>query len=172
MSGSWFQRPRLNMTEKRRMDDYDISIWDLYQEAWQYDGFVRNVHKLFHDKTKRHNLKDSRPGLPYFSWYKIRKRENTYQIILKYTKWPQNIPNCVIIDQIAIKSTSIFLCKTLQNLPKLEFLVWKYAIWQHYSRQKFWTLWRRFHWYEVFFKTDCVKFWTWAWTFVRRYKVL
>jgi hypothetical protein len=29
-----------------------------------------------------------------------------------------------------IKYTNIFHCKTLQNFPKLGFLVWKYAIWQ------------------------------------------
>jgi hypothetical protein len=29
-----------------------------------------------------------------------------------------------------IKYTNIFLCKTLQNLPKFGFLVWKYTIWQ------------------------------------------
>jgi hypothetical protein len=29
------------------------------------------------------------------------------------------------MDQVSIKYTNIFHCKTLQNLPKLEFLVWK-----------------------------------------------
>jgi hypothetical protein len=33
-----------------------------------------------------------------------------------YTKWP-------IIDQMTIKYTNIFNCKTLQNLTKLVFLV-------------------------------------------------
>jgi hypothetical protein len=33
-----------------------------------------------------------------------------------YTKWPQNIPK-------ATKNTYIFLCKSLQNLPKLGFFV-------------------------------------------------
>jgi hypothetical protein len=37
----------------------------------------------------------------------------------KYTKWPQYTP-------MANKFTNIFHWKTLQNLPKLEFLVWKY----------------------------------------------
>jgi hypothetical protein len=34
------------------------------------------------------------------------------------------------MDQVSIKYTHIFYCKTLQNLPKLEFLVWKQTIWQ------------------------------------------
>jgi hypothetical protein len=32
---------------------------------------------------------------------------------------------------MSLKFTNIFHCKTLRNLPKLAFLVWKYAIWQH-----------------------------------------
>jgi hypothetical protein len=34
------------------------------------------------------------------------------------------------MDQVSIKYTSIFHCKTLQNLPKFVFLVWKQTIWQ------------------------------------------
>jgi hypothetical protein len=34
------------------------------------------------------------------------------------------------MDQVAIKYTNIFQCKTLQNLPKFGFLVWKQTIWQ------------------------------------------
>jgi hypothetical protein len=48
----------------------------------------------------------------------------------KYTKWPHNIPNGRKIYQMAIKYTNIFYGKTLQNLTKLGFLVWTYAIWQ------------------------------------------
>jgi hypothetical protein len=40
------------------------------------------------------------------------------------------VPNGRKIDQIAIKFTNIFYCKTLQNLPKLGFLVRKETIWQ------------------------------------------
>jgi hypothetical protein len=32
-------------------------------------------------------------GLPDFSWYNIPKREKPFQITIKYTEWPQNIPN-------------------------------------------------------------------------------
>jgi hypothetical protein len=56
--------------------------------------------------------------------------EKIYHITIKFTKCPQNILNCGKIDQKAIKYTNIFHCKSLQILPKLGFLVWKYAIWQ------------------------------------------
>jgi hypothetical protein len=50
-----------------------------------------------------------------------------------YTKRPQNIPNSYKVDKLSINYTNFFHCKTLQNLPKLGFLVWKYAIWQPWS---------------------------------------
>jgi hypothetical protein len=34
------------------------------------------------------------------------------------------------MDQVSLKYTIIFHCKTLQNLPKFGFLVWKQTIWQ------------------------------------------
>jgi hypothetical protein len=40
----------------------------------------------------------------------------------KYNDLPGNIPNVNIIWQMAVKHTSIFLCKILQNLPKFGFL--------------------------------------------------
>jgi hypothetical protein len=46
-----------------------------------------------------------------------------YQIIARYTEWPQNIPDGRKIDQMAIKYTNNFHCKALQNLPKLGFVV-------------------------------------------------
>jgi hypothetical protein len=42
----------------------------------------------------------------------------------------KNIPNNQKLYQIAIKYMNIFHCKTLQNLPKFGFLVWKYTFWQ------------------------------------------
>jgi hypothetical protein len=62
-----------------------------------------------------------------------------YQNRKKYTKWPcmyviyqmaKNTPNGRKIDQMVIKFTNIFLCQTLQNVPKLGFLVSKFTIWQ------------------------------------------
>jgi hypothetical protein len=34
------------------------------------------------------------------------------------------------MDQVSIKYANIFHWKTLQNLPKFRFLVWKQTIWQ------------------------------------------
>jgi hypothetical protein len=45
-------------------------------------------------------------------------------------KWPLNIPNGHNIFQMAIKYTSIFHSRALQNLPKFGFLVRKHTIWQ------------------------------------------
>jgi hypothetical protein len=39
------------------------------------------------------------------------KTGKMYQITIRYTKWPQNIPN-------GYKMHTLFFCKTLQNLPK------------------------------------------------------
>jgi hypothetical protein len=62
-------------------------------------------------------------GLPDLSRYDIPKREKIFQLTIKYSQWPQNIPDGSEIEQVAIKGTNIIHCKTLQNLPKLEFLV-------------------------------------------------
>jgi hypothetical protein len=48
-----------------------------------------------------------------------------------------NIPNGREIFQMAIKYTNFFHFKALQNVPKLEFWVWKYTIWQPCSRWPF-----------------------------------
>jgi predicted aldo/keto reductase-like oxidoreductase len=47
-----------------------------------------------------------------------------------YHKIYQNAVKYCQIDQMAIKYTCIFYRKTLQNLPKLVFLVRKRTIWQ------------------------------------------
>jgi hypothetical protein len=61
------------------------------------------------------------------------KSGNPDQNRKKYTKWPQTRPNGRKVDQTAIKHTDIFHYKSLQNLPKLGFLVLKYAIWRPWS---------------------------------------
>jgi hypothetical protein len=38
------------------------------------------------------------------------------------------------MDQVSIKYTNIFQSKTLQNLPKFDFLAWKQTIWQPWSK--------------------------------------
>jgi hypothetical protein len=59
----------------------------------------------------------------------------------KYTKWMQTIPNGLKLYQMAekifrmiITYNHILNSKDLQNLPKLEFLVWKQTIWQPWWR--------------------------------------
>jgi hypothetical protein len=41
-----------------------------------FSAFVRDFRKQYNS------------GLPDFYWYNIPKREQIYQIIIKYTKWP------------------------------------------------------------------------------------
>jgi hypothetical protein len=60
------------------------------------------------------------PGLPDFTPQYLPKRGKIYQLTNKYPKRSYRIR-----DQMVIKDTNLFLCKTLYNLPKLGFLVWK-----------------------------------------------
>jgi hypothetical protein len=53
------------------------------------------------------------------------KTGKRYQMVIK-------VPNGRKIDQKGIKYTIIFHFKTLQNIPKLGFLVLKYIVWQHW----------------------------------------
>jgi hypothetical protein len=69
--------------------------------------------------TSSSSLMDRRAGLPDFSWCKIPKRGEIYQMNTIYTKRPKHISNGRKIDQIVIKYTKIFHSKTLQKLPKL-----------------------------------------------------
>jgi hypothetical protein len=45
---------------------------------------------------------ESKSGLPDFPWDNIPKGEK-YSKNIKYTKWPQNIPNGRKIDKMAVK---------------------------------------------------------------------
>jgi hypothetical protein len=75
-----------------------------------------------------------RQGWQDFSWFNIPKRGKTYQIRIKYTKWPQNIPNVRKIDQMAIIYTNISYCYTLQNFPNWDFLFENIGIiWQPWA---------------------------------------
>jgi hypothetical protein len=94
--------------------------------VWKGLFVILSVWKLFCLKLRPQRLVGTNPGLPDLTWYNIPNWE-------KYTKLPQNIPNDYKMNQMAAictKYTDIFHCKSLQNLPKLGFLVWKYAIWQ------------------------------------------
>jgi hypothetical protein len=58
------------------------------------------------------------------------KKGKIYHITSNYTKPPLNITKDCKLDKVSIKYTNIFHCKTLQNLPRFGFLVWKQTIWQ------------------------------------------
>jgi hypothetical protein len=34
------------------------------------------------------------------------------------------------MDQVSVKHTNVFHCRTLQNVPNFGFLVWKQTLWQ------------------------------------------
>jgi hypothetical protein len=68
-----------------------------------------------------------RPGLPDFSRNSIPKQGKIYQIITALPSSFKNLPNGGKIFQMTLKYTNIFHSKVLQNLPNLDFLVWKYT---------------------------------------------
>jgi hypothetical protein len=59
----------------------------------------------------------------FFLVQNIKMGKNVYQITTNYTKCPLNKTKDRKMDQVEIKYTGIFRCKTLQNLPKFGFLV-------------------------------------------------
>jgi hypothetical protein len=67
------------------------------------DSISRSVcsSSLLGDRQRRYHY-IFRPGLPDLSWYNIPKRGKN-KITVKYTKWPQNIPNGHKIYQMAVK---------------------------------------------------------------------
>jgi hypothetical protein len=73
-------------------------------------------------------------GKKYQSGKNIPNLLELYQISINITK------DCKM-DQVSIKYTNIFHCKTLQNLPKLGCLVWKRTIWQPCRRCKTRLVW-------------------------------
>jgi hypothetical protein len=75
----------------------------------------------------------STSGLPDFSWHNIPKRGKIYQITKALPKDYKIYQITVKYTKIAVKYTNIFHYKSVQNLPKLAFLVWKYTIWQPWS---------------------------------------
>jgi hypothetical protein len=75
------------------------------------------------DKKVLARLAPCLAGLPDFFLVQHTKMGNIYLLYIKYTKCPQNILNSLKIDQMDMECTNIFNCITLQNLPKLGFLV-------------------------------------------------
>jgi hypothetical protein len=62
-------------------------------------------------------------GVARFLLVQYTNTEKIYQITTKYTKCPKSISNGYKIDQMSVKYDNIFHCKSLQNSPKLLFLV-------------------------------------------------
>jgi hypothetical protein len=64
----------------------------------------------------------------------LSKTRKIYQISIKSTKWPQNKPNGRKIyrpnGHKIYQQRPLDTYKTLENLPKLVFLLLKYTIWQ------------------------------------------
>jgi hypothetical protein len=69
----------------------------------------------------------------FFLVQNTKKRGKIHQITTNCTKCQYNITKDHKMDQVSIKYTNIFYCKTLQNLPNFIFLVWKQTIWQPWS---------------------------------------
>jgi hypothetical protein len=63
--------------------------------------------------------------LPDFSLYQIPEWGKIDEMTTKHNKWHWNISNGRKMDLMSIKYSSILYWKTLQNVPKLLFLVWK-----------------------------------------------
>jgi hypothetical protein len=60
----------------------------------------------------------------------IPNNQKIYRMATKYTKWPQNIPNARKITKWTYYLPTSSIAIPWKNLPKLGFLVWKYAVWQ------------------------------------------
>jgi hypothetical protein len=68
--------------------------------------------------------KEDLPGLPdFFGTTYISKRVKIYQVTIKCSKWPQNIPERHKIDEMDLKYTNVFHYKPLQNGSISGFLV-------------------------------------------------
>jgi hypothetical protein len=75
-------------------------------------------------KEKMKFTKNSNPGLPEFSWYNTPKWEKyTKYVTIKYTKWPQNVPNSLKIDQWPENISKSSIANPSKIYPKLGFLV-------------------------------------------------
>jgi hypothetical protein len=77
--------------------------------------------------------------LPDFSWYNIPKLGKNFQMTTNILKWPWNIPICRKIDQNDRKICQHLPLKDPQKFTKVEFLVWKYTIWQPWAAAAHWT---------------------------------
>jgi hypothetical protein len=90
-------------TGKKLPNDHEI-----YQIATKYAKWPQNIPNC-------HEIYQMAQNIP--NGHKI------YQIATEYTKLPQNVPYGRKIDQTAMKYAIIVNYKTLENLPKLGYLV-------------------------------------------------
>jgi hypothetical protein len=114
---------------------FEREIWGLRKNQFQKKSDKNYIVSHFQQQTHRKKsgtvlhfaqIANMLLRVARFILVQHTKTGKIYQITIKYTQCPQNIPNGSKIDLMVIKYTNISHCKTLQNLPKLE----KYAIWQ------------------------------------------
>jgi hypothetical protein len=116
--------------------------WKIYQMTTKYTKWPQNIpndHKIYQMITKYTNWPQDIPN------YKNIPKDK------KSIKWLHNIPIDHKIYQMSVKYmyTKIFHCKTLQNLSKLGFLVWKQTIWKPWLEPE------KILWSEIF----CFRLW-------------
>jgi hypothetical protein len=81
--------------------------------------------------TQSPSAQRKRAGLPDFSWHNVPKPGRIYVITSKIKNSNKICQMYIVcIFQMDIEYTNLFHSKTLQNLPKMGFWVWKYTIWQ------------------------------------------
>jgi hypothetical protein len=98
-------------------------------ENWDKSPKIGKIAENW-DKLPKNLITTSSKVARFFLVQDTKTRENVPN---DYKIWPKNISNSSNIDQMVIKDTNIFHCKTLQNLPIFGFLVWKQIIWQPLS---------------------------------------
>jgi hypothetical protein len=90
---------------------HDLHFSNLQQEFCWVDSLAAAAATFGWKKIKALQIRVAR-----FFWYKIPKQEKIYQITTNYTKCTRNITKDHKMDQVSIKYTNIFHCKTLPNL--------------------------------------------------------
>jgi hypothetical protein len=134
--------PGLKATDIFNRDAFLVQLTNtnkIYQMTIKHTKWKQNIpngHKIYQMTTKHPKWKQNIPNDRKTYYVNVSKinlcnDHKMYQMETKYTKWKQNMPNDRKIYQMAIKCTYQHL--PLQNpkkLPKLEFWVRKYSIWQ------------------------------------------
>jgi hypothetical protein len=106
MGRGWGRGGRRLGIAQRVMEDL-TNLSSLMQASKKMKRFPRKMSPVDGDRVAR------------FLLVQHTKTGKIWQITIKYTKLPQNMPNRCKIDKMLMKCTNIFLCKAPQNLPKL-----------------------------------------------------